>query len=237
MMGVKNVEWILKYAFVTTAAVALASCGSEAAPQGDVGTSGGELNDVGGVELNDVGGVELNDVGEDVVCGDPDVWLRQHQLEQLEGCDVYRGSITFADYPGEDLSAVPPLRVIEGTFNLFRNPNLKSAQGLETLEQVGNLSIHLTDVFDDLSALGNLRRIDGEFMVSGNQGLTHFAGLESLRFAGSLRIEGNMNLASLSGLEGLQEVADEIAISNNPMLSEEEIREFRERLEAAEASE
>ncbi|MEM9193386.1 MAG: hypothetical protein AAGF12_29700 [Myxococcota bacterium] len=122
------------------------------------------------------------------------------------GCERFLGSVDFMnDHEARDARLLSGLRVIDGQVTFFRNYSLESLDGLDRLEEVGQLTIRDT-ALPSLAALGQLRRVDGVFGIASNRNLQGFRGLERLESVGSLSILGNPEATSLDGLSGLQEV-------------------------------
>lgn len=113
-----------------------------------------------------------------VRCGEPGVIVED--VDELVGCTTLAGELRFGDTQLAAIEGLERLRVIEGTLNLFRNPNLVDL-GLPALQLVG-----------------------GELLVHHNE-LLERADLPSLREVGALLVTTNAAMSEV-GLDGLATV-------------------------------
>jgi hypothetical protein len=133
---------------------------------------------------------------EDVICGEPyqDLW-DVADVEALEGCTHFRGSIRIGDTPLVDFESLPDLRIVDGYFILFRNNAALSVRGLESLESVGgNFGISNNGALVDLDALANLRTVGGDLYIISNHTLDHdevYALVGGISVGGTIDISGN----------------------------------------------
>jgi len=136
------------------------------------------------------------DPTQDIVCGETDDYLwNLYEIQSLEGCTRYRGSIHVSDTDLPHLESLPRLRAVDGSYTFFRNDSLQSLRGLENLQVVGDrfgLSNHA--VLADLDALSNLRAVAGDFYVIGNSSLHDDdarALADQISIGGEIDINGN----------------------------------------------
>lgn len=162
-------------------------------------------------------------------CGLPSDEIRvssgdYEELTELEGaCDIYRGDIHVSPLTDSrvDLSFFPPLRVIEGGFQISSGVHLGSLDGLDRLEYVGMLALfNGMPVLADLTGLSNLRMVRNTLLIRGASALTDLRGLENLRWAGEIELDNNDALQSLDGLAGLETVHGLFAVSSNDSLED-----------------
>jgi hypothetical protein len=110
---------------------------------------------------------------EDVTCGEPGEYLWNiYDIMALEGCTHFRGSIRVGDQVFEDFERLPGLRVIDGTFALFRNEAARTSRGVESLEIIGDsLVLTFHPVLADLDGLRNLRAVGGDVRAFNNDAI------------------------------------------------------------------
>jgi hypothetical protein len=133
---------------------------------------------------------------QDVVCGEVGDYLwNLNDIQGLDGCTRYRGSIHVSESGLTDLQSLPSLRAVDGSYTFFRNDSLLSLRGLEDLEVVGGefkLSTHA--LLDDLSALSSFRSVGGDFVIHGNFSLHNMdaqALADQIAIGGSIDIDNN----------------------------------------------
>ncbi|MCK5807462.1 hypothetical protein KAH37_00605, partial [bacterium] len=74
---------------------------------------------------------------EGVVCDSSYSIKTAADIKAIEQCNTITGQLVVAYYPGTNLKGLERLRIIQGEFNIFENPNLVSLEGLENLEVIG----------------------------------------------------------------------------------------------------
>ncbi|NKB68682.1 MAG: hypothetical protein GKR89_16585 [Candidatus Latescibacteria bacterium] len=132
------------------------------------------------------------------------------------------------------LEGLEGLTRVEGSLEIWFNPNLIWLKGLEGLESVGGKlggrakSAHVVEgllIFENaalvsLAGLENLAAVGGGLSITGNPSLTGLADLPRLTgIEGSLDIWFNDNLVSLEGLQRLARVKDFLEVSGNGALA------------------
>jgi hypothetical protein len=130
-----------------------------------------------------------------VVCGQGEMFdiAGPEDLDELFGCTELAGSLRFGDTQLAAIDGLEALRVVDGTVNLFRNPNLVDLSGLRNLEIVrGELLVHHNDVL--ASAQLPSVRVCGELLVSNNASLSELGLNDLATVEGDLRILGNRSL-------------------------------------------
>jgi hypothetical protein len=113
-------------------------------------------------------------------------------IDELAGCTTLAGSLRFGDSQFTEIDGLESMRVIEGTVNFFRNPNLVDLSGLRNLEVVGeHLFVHHNDALTTLSGLPRLRRVRGDLTIISNSSLPQ---LDAEAFADELEVSGEVNV-------------------------------------------
>jgi hypothetical protein len=131
--------------------------------------------------------------------------LTPESVAALEGCDVLRGDLRMGDHFGETRALFPAsLRVVEGTLNFFRNPQLADLSALRNLTSVGRLLIHHNERLETLSGLERLRSVRSELFISSNPLLRSLAALSSLETVGEEIRFGSNDALPLSELDRLR---------------------------------
>jgi hypothetical protein len=162
-------------------------------------------------------------------CGEEDVQTRYAQLEDglFESCSEYLGSIHVPDTQLTNMTEFTGLRRIHGRLSMFRNEDMESLGGLETLERAGGLVLSNSVLISDFTGLEGLKRVDGGLMINSNFGLRSLDGLTNLKtVGGELRILGNNDLESLNGLGALERIEGDVTISATDELRRAEIEGF-----------
>lgn len=155
------------------------------------------------------------------------------ELDAFErhGCTDAAGEVLMVYYvPGaENLGPLHALSRVDSLLEIGYASDLRSLDGLENLERLGNLSLIANPELEDISALSSLRSSGSEpptksIYIADNDHLTNLDGLGGIeRLVGVLIIEENDALTSLDGLDGLESFAQtsydtQIIIRNNPKL-------------------
>jgi hypothetical protein len=139
-------------------------------------------------------------------------------LELLEGCVVVDGDLQINLF-GDDLSALSELESVTGTLGLSFTGSL---DGLENLDQVGNLSLVQLDVpslrpLGDLRTIGDtdLRRSRGDLLIQGLQRQRDLDGLGGIEHVRRIMIAEAGSIERLDGLTVPAEL-DLISVSGSP---------------------
>jgi hypothetical protein len=144
----------------------------------------------------------------------------QSDLERLAGCVVVDGDLQINLF-GDDLSALSELESVTGTLGLSLSGSL---EGLENLDQVGNLSLVQLDV-PSLRPLADLRTIGdtgrrggrGDLTIQGLQRQRDLDGLGGIESVRRIMIAEAGSLESLDGLAVPAEV-NSISVSGSPAI-------------------
>ena len=157
------------------------------------------------------------------ICGETtDSIAGLEELAALSGCAVYRGSVYLAGVDTTaDLWPLSALQEVGGRLGIDDRSELETLEGLECLEQVGDLHILGPPSLRDVSSLRNAR-LSGELLVSGTTELASLDGLQTFSAARAVGILENMQLADLEGLSGLERVEVEVLLYRNPLLTDVE---------------
>jgi hypothetical protein len=138
-------------------------------------------------------------------------------LELLEGCVVVDGDLQINLF-GDDLSALSELESVTGTLGLSLSGSL---EGIENLNQVGNLSLVQLDV-PSLRPLGGLRTIgtaggrgSGDLIIQGLQRQRDLDGLGGIEQVRRIMIAEAGSLERLDGLAVPSEL-DTLSVSGSP---------------------
>lgn len=137
-------------------------------------------------------------------------------LERVEGSLFVRDNESL-----ETLAPLGNLRHVGVLLRLDRNPQLRSLDGLGSLEELRVLEV---------GAVGNIDA-PGPLVDRGNDGLMSLEGLGSVTSLDRILVGDNDELVNLDGLESLQEVGS-VQIVNNPRLPTSEAEAFRVRVSA-----
>ncbi|MCA2978960.1 MAG: leucine-rich repeat domain-containing protein [Myxococcaceae bacterium] len=174
--------------------------------------------------------------------------------EALKDCQRVLGGVTFMGFQGEVVSApnLATVKVIDGALRFDRMPNATELAGFDTLEEVGEVSIHRAPQLRSLAGLQGLKRVHGFILgesvgvsaldqMSGLSRLSGRLGLNSTNVASltafsqteeleTLVLLNNRRLTSLAGLGALRMVTGDVEIRDNA-IPKEEIDAFLARVE------
>lgn len=143
-------------------------------------------------------------------------------IKEFLGISINNGSYGAPDFRG--LESVERMR----SLSVFDESSLTSLKGLESLKEVGVITLDRVPNLKTLDGLNGLERIDDDAfypenagvitLIQGANSLTSFEGLDSLAsINGRFIVESNSSLTSFEGLESLRD-AGEFQIQRNPKL-------------------
>jgi hypothetical protein len=149
--------------------------------------------------------------------GDLTIDVATAEIRGLENLTEVLGDLDVLGTP-ESLGGLSALRRVWGEFSVGRSPSLVDLRGLDSLAQVGHLSVSLCENLRSLRGLDVLHAVDGDVHITDNPRLEDVALPSTLRDLGTLIITRNPSLASLSGLRSLEWIRNGLDVSNNHAL-------------------
>ena len=153
------------------------------------------------------------DMAQNGVCGKAGDVLEPENFAQLEGCQIYAGSIRFMEYRGMDLKPFSQLREVRGSIDFSIAARLKNLDDLSNLERVeGGFTIYVLQNIQNLQGLSSLRFIGGLLRIETNLSLSSLKGLENLSEIGALTLDGGSSLLDAEALRGLKKVNGDVLI-------------------------
>ncbi|WP_222983114.1 hypothetical protein [Flagellimonas meishanensis] len=183
-----------------------------------------------------------NEVSQNALVFEGDILLgSQEELDSFtsNGYTRVTGNLsirqTASDSPIQDLTGLESILEV-GNLTISGNENLGSLEGLHNIRRVdGYLTIENTPLTNsNLSGLRGLKTVGISFFVARVDNLLSFSGMESLESVGSLEILENPSLTSLAGLDVLQSL-EMLRILDNPLLESlsglDNLKEVERRIE------
>jgi hypothetical protein len=136
-------------------------------------------------------------------------------------CDTVDGDLRIRGNGIVNLTALAPLKQVNGNVYLDRNANLSDISGLANLESIsGYLRLRRNNQLANLDALAQLTSVGNYLRLDANANLDSISGLSSLSsLGGYIRINNNDKLTSLAGLTALTSTNNYINIAGNDMLA------------------
>ena len=132
------------------------------------------------------------------------------------------------------MEGVERLAFVGGGLSLIYNSSLNSLQALNNLTHIrGSVDILANDALASLEGLNQLSGVEGYLEVGVNRSLRDLDGLSNLAEVGSdLVIWFNDSLRNLQGLNKLARIGGQVILDHNPVLSDELVQEFVDRIRA-----
>jgi hypothetical protein len=118
-----------------------------------------------------------------------------------------------------DLNFLTNLTTYKSGIEIINNSAIVNVDGLQNIQELGNIFIEDNSGLTDLNGFQNLNRADS-VVISNNPGLTDLSGFQNMNRVVSITISNNAGLMSLDNLGNNLEAASSLIISNNQNLTD-----------------